>query len=78
MTHHAEELSTDKKRIYLSPPHIGPEELKLVTGAFASNWIAHWDLMWTALNGNSPTTLEYNIPLRFHPALRPFIWRCGF
>ncbi|HZZ78547.1 MAG TPA: aminotransferase class I/II-fold pyridoxal phosphate-dependent enzyme, partial [Gemmataceae bacterium] len=28
------------KRIYLSPPHIGPDELELVKDAFASNWIA--------------------------------------
>jgi dTDP-4-amino-4,6-dideoxygalactose transaminase len=28
------------KRIYLSPPHLGTEELKLVQDAFASNWIA--------------------------------------
>ena len=27
-------------RIYLSPPHIGSEELRLVHEAFASNWIA--------------------------------------
>ena len=27
-------------KIYLSPPHIGDEELKLVNDAFASNWIA--------------------------------------
>src|SRR5206468_2501658 len=27
-------------RIYLSPPHMGGEELELVTEAFASNWIA--------------------------------------
>lgn len=27
-------------RIYLSPPHIGPDELELVKEAFASNWIA--------------------------------------
>lgn len=27
-------------RIYLSPPHIGAEELELVKEAFASNWIA--------------------------------------
>lgn len=28
------------KRIYLSPPHLGEEELELVTDAIASNWIA--------------------------------------
>jgi pyridoxal phosphate-dependent aminotransferase EpsN len=28
------------KRIYLSPPHLGEEELELVKEAFASNWIA--------------------------------------
>jgi dTDP-4-amino-4,6-dideoxygalactose transaminase len=28
------------KRIYLSPPHLGEGELKLVKEAFASNWIA--------------------------------------
>ena len=27
-------------RTYLSPPHIGPEELELVKEAFATNWIA--------------------------------------
>jgi pyridoxal phosphate-dependent aminotransferase EpsN len=27
-------------RIHLSPPHLGPEELRLVEEAFASNWIA--------------------------------------
>jgi pyridoxal phosphate-dependent aminotransferase EpsN len=27
-------------RIHLSPPHLGPEELRLVQEAFASNWIA--------------------------------------
>jgi dTDP-4-amino-4,6-dideoxygalactose transaminase len=31
-------MSNDK--IYLSSPHIGPEELRLVKEAFASNWIA--------------------------------------
>jgi pyridoxal phosphate-dependent aminotransferase EpsN len=28
------------KRIYLSPPHMGPDEFELVKDAFASNWIA--------------------------------------
>jgi pyridoxal phosphate-dependent aminotransferase EpsN len=28
------------KRIYLTPPHLGTEELELVKEAFASNWIA--------------------------------------
>ncbi len=28
------------KRIYLSPPHMGGDELGLVQGAFESNWIA--------------------------------------
>src|SRR5262249_48690897 len=28
------------KRIHLSPPHLGPDELELVKDAFASNWIA--------------------------------------
>jgi dTDP-4-amino-4,6-dideoxygalactose transaminase len=28
------------KRIYLSPPHLGDDELELVREAFASNWIA--------------------------------------
>ena len=27
-------------RLYLSPPHIGPDELALVTDAFATNWVA--------------------------------------
>lgn len=27
-------------RLYLSPPHIGPEELALVTEAFETNWVA--------------------------------------
>ena len=27
-------------RIYLSPPHLGPDELELVRDAFASNWLA--------------------------------------
>ena len=29
-----------KKRLYLSPPHMGTDELALVQDAFASNWIA--------------------------------------
>lgn len=29
-----------RARIYLSPPHIGPDELTLVQEAFATNWIA--------------------------------------
>jgi pyridoxal phosphate-dependent aminotransferase EpsN len=32
--------ATTVRRIYLSPPHLGPEELELVKEAFASNWIA--------------------------------------
>src|SRR5262245_36709474 len=28
------------KRIYLSPPHLGDDELELVKDAFASNWLA--------------------------------------
>src|SRR4051794_28223213 len=28
------------KRIYLSPPHLGADELELVKDAFASNWVA--------------------------------------
>lgn len=31
---------SSEKRIYLSPPHLGPDELPLVQEAFASNWIA--------------------------------------
>jgi len=30
----------ESNRIFLSPPHIGGEELKLVEEAFASNYIA--------------------------------------
>ena len=30
----------DKKRIFLSPPHMGGEEIKIVHDAFASNYIA--------------------------------------
>ena len=33
-------MSLKKERIYLSPPHMGGVELKLVQEAFASNWIA--------------------------------------
>jgi len=33
-------VSLKKERIYLSPPHMGGVELKLVQEAFASNWIA--------------------------------------
>ena len=31
---------TTMKRIYLSPPHLGRDELELVHEAFASNWVA--------------------------------------
>jgi pyridoxal phosphate-dependent aminotransferase EpsN len=34
------DLSSNNKRIYLSPPHLGDEELKYVNDAFQSNWIA--------------------------------------
>src|SRR4051794_31651734 len=27
-------------RVYLSPPHMGPEELQRVQEAFATNWVA--------------------------------------
>jgi dTDP-4-amino-4,6-dideoxygalactose transaminase len=33
-------MTSLSQRIYLSPPHIGTEELELVKDAFASNWIA--------------------------------------
>lgn len=33
-------MSFNKKRIYLSPPHMSGNELKLIREAFASNWIA--------------------------------------
>ena len=33
-------MSAPNPRIYLSPPHMGPDELELVREAFASNWIA--------------------------------------
>jgi pyridoxal phosphate-dependent aminotransferase EpsN len=32
--------ASSRKRIYLSPPHMGGDELGLVQEAFASNWIA--------------------------------------
>ena len=36
-----EKPATSKgSRVYLSPPHIGHDELSLVQEAFASNWIA--------------------------------------
>ena len=28
------------KRIYLSPPHLGPQERQLLLDAFDSNWVA--------------------------------------
>ena len=31
---------SDYPRLYLSPPHIGPDELALVTEAFETNWVA--------------------------------------
>jgi len=31
---------TKRKRVYLSPPHMGPEERELLLEAFDSNWIA--------------------------------------
>jgi dTDP-4-amino-4,6-dideoxygalactose transaminase len=36
----ATEIKNREPRIYLSPPHVGEMELKLVEDAFASNWIA--------------------------------------
>ncbi|MBL9202931.1 MAG: aminotransferase class I/II-fold pyridoxal phosphate-dependent enzyme [Opitutaceae bacterium] len=33
-------MSAPRPRVYLSPPHLGDDELRLVTDAFASNWIA--------------------------------------
>jgi len=33
-----------QKRIYLSPPHLGAYEQQFVAEAFASNWIAPFDL----------------------------------
>jgi dTDP-4-amino-4,6-dideoxygalactose transaminase len=33
-------MSNPAKRIYLSPPHLGADELELVKEAFASNWVA--------------------------------------
>ena len=33
-------LAPVKTRIYLSPPHMGPEELRYVEEAFATNWVA--------------------------------------
>jgi pyridoxal phosphate-dependent aminotransferase EpsN len=33
-------VSAPRPRLYLSPPHLGGEELALVQDAFASNWIA--------------------------------------
>lgn len=33
-------MSAPRPRVYLSPPHLGGDELSLVTDAFASNWIA--------------------------------------
>jgi pyridoxal phosphate-dependent aminotransferase EpsN len=35
-----EKLVNNNKRIYLSPPHMSGEEVKLIVDAFASNWIA--------------------------------------
>ena len=32
---------SDKKRIYLSPPHLGASEIEYVKEAFASNWITN-------------------------------------
>lgn len=33
-------MNIDKKRIYLSPPHLGDKEFEFAKEAFASNWIA--------------------------------------
>lgn len=33
-------MSDVRSRLYLSPPHIGPDELALVTEAFQTNWVA--------------------------------------
>jgi pyridoxal phosphate-dependent aminotransferase EpsN len=33
-------MNRDARRVYLSPPHLGEEEFRLVTDAFDSNWIA--------------------------------------
>ena len=33
-------MTMDKKRIFLSPPHMGGEEIEFVRKAFASNYIA--------------------------------------
>lgn len=33
-------MPNSKPRVFLSPPHMGGDELRLVTEAFASNWIA--------------------------------------
>ena len=35
------------KRIYLSPPYVLGSEQSLVEDAFATNWIAPSDRMWT-------------------------------
>ncbi len=36
----AARTGSDRLRVYLSPPHLGEEEARLVADAFASNWIA--------------------------------------
>jgi pyridoxal phosphate-dependent aminotransferase EpsN len=33
-------MSSEKKRIYLSPPHMGGEEIEYVREAFGTNWVA--------------------------------------
>lgn len=58
----------DKPRIYLSSPHMGPDELGLVKEAFATNWIAplgpHVDAFereFAAAVGNSSLLDEGNL-----------------
>ncbi len=43
-------------RLYLSPPHIGPDELALVTEAFTTNWVAPSVPTWTPSRRSSPPT----------------------
>src|ERR1017187_143332 len=66
-----------KPRIFLSPPHIGGDELKLVQETFASNWIAPlgpqvdaFEKEFAAAVGSSNATALSSGTAALHLALR--------
>ena len=71
-------IKTKTEKIFLSPPHMGGEEMRFVQEAFESNYIAPLGPQVDAFEREFAEYVGISIAWRFPAGRQPCIWRSGY